>query len=144
MDYLWLLNWQWHLKDGYAYRSQRVGKTCYKVPMFRMIADAMYLSGLIDHIDRDRLNNQRSNLRAATYGQNRCNSKLNSNNLSGYRGVCWNADVRKWQAQLHHNGRKIYLGLFDDLKEAAKAYNLCASNIFGDFASLNDVTWIKN
>lgn len=89
--------------------------------------------GLIDHADCNRSNNAIHNLREATVSQNRHNSnKVNS--TSGFRGVCWNKNVGKWQAQIGVNGRKLYLGLFDHPEDGAEAYREAAKKHFGEFA----------
>ena len=82
-------------------------------------------SFLVDHIDQDSLNNRLSNLRLVTRRQNRENSKLNSNNSSGYRGVYKMG--KKWQAKIMlPKGRARSIGVFDtpeDAHEALVAYH---------------------
>lgn len=73
----------------------------------------------VDHIDRNPLNNNLSNLRLA-------DSLLQANNTRPPRqhsGVYWNTDKNKWQAAHRFGGRKNYLGRFDCLLEASSAYN---------------------
>ena len=74
---------------------------------------------MVDHIDRCPLNNNLSNLRLVTRGQNRQNSRLNRNNTSGYRGVYKMG--RKWQAKVMHRGRSKSLGVFSTPEKAHKA-----------------------
>ena len=75
---------------------------------------------LVDHIDQDSLNNRLDNLRLVTRRQNRQNSKLNSNNTSGYRGVY--KMYNKWQARIMISaGRSRSIGVFDTPEEAHKA-----------------------
>ena len=62
----------------------------------------------VDHIDRDRGNNRIANLREASHGENRVNSKLERRNSLGVRGVYRNN--RRYMAQMRVNGRLIYLG----------------------------------
>jgi hypothetical protein len=90
-----------------------------------------------DHINRDKLDNRKSNLRITTRQQNGCNRILQSNNTSGYRGVTWNKDRQKWQAQIKAYQKHYYLGLFNDKFDAAKAYNKAAIKYFNRFAKLN-------
>lgn len=91
----------------------------------------------IDHKDRDGLNNVRSNLRTATRSQNNANSKTNCRNKSGYRGVSYHKQARRWEAYIGSNGRKIYLGLYDSAEEASWAYDNKARELYGEFARLN-------
>ena len=90
-----------------------------------------------DHVNGNGLDNRRANLREATQSQNSANRELSSSNTSGYKGVSWSRGTRKWVAQIGVNGRRIYLGLFADPAEGARAYNRAALEHFGEFARLN-------
>lgn len=72
----------------------------------------------VDHIDRDRLNNQRSNLRWATRAQNSQNVGLKSENTSGVKGVHWHQNLGQWIASLIFEGERHYYGGFQDLSTA--------------------------
>lgn len=93
----------------------------------------------IDHRDGDGLNNQRGNLRPATSVQNgRGFRRKAAGSSSSYRGVTWYKPRRKWGAQIGISpGKLLYLGLFTDEVEAAKAYDAAAREHFGEFASPN-------
>ncbi len=100
-----------------------------------------YMTGVwpendVDHEDRNRSNNRFSNLREATSSQNIVNRVL-ENNTSGYRGVVWAKDTKKWKATLKM-GRKFYnLGYFDDPIVAAHRYDRAAKEHQGEFAIFN-------
>ena len=103
----------------------------------------MYVTGAwpkadIDHINGDRSDNRLSNLREASRSQNNANQKLGGRNSSGYRGVSFHKASRKWNAQIHHNSRRIHLGLFESAEAAHTAYLSAASTIYG--AYLHPVT----
>ncbi len=72
---------------------------------------------VIDHDDRDGLNNKWNNLRNVNQGINCKNQKLYSNNTSGHVGVLWQKSSRKWKAQISHK----VIGYFDDIESAIKA-----------------------
>lgn len=91
----------------------------------------------IDHRDGNGLNNQRSNLRSATAGENSRNRGPNKNNASGWKGVSWYKAGRKWRATIYVQGKNRLLGSFDDSVEAAKAYDAAARELHGQFARLN-------
>lgn len=96
---------------------------------------------VIDHIDRNPFNNQRSNLRIATQAENSRNKKKKSSvSHSKYKGVSWNRIAGKWQVGISCNGKKIHVGLFGSEIEAARAYNKKAIELFGDFAALNELS----
>ena len=93
----------------------------------------------LDHKDRDKLNNRRNNLRTCTTAENSRNHKISSLNMSGYKGVHWHKKQRKWRADITSNTKRIYLGLFADVKQAALAYNEAAIKYHKEFARLNIV-----
>ena len=92
-----------------------------------------------DHINRNGLDNRRENLRICTNSQNSYNTKIQKNNTSGFRGVCWNKRKKRWYAYIKHHGKQIYLGLFLDKELAAKEYNKAALKYAGAFAHLNQI-----
>ncbi len=91
----------------------------------------------IDHIDRECSNNRIENLRESTMSENQCNRSKNKNNKSGYKGVHWNKKSKKWVAKIAFNKKTFYLGLFDNPKEGAEAYNKKAIELHGEFANIN-------
>lgn len=90
----------------------------------------------VDHINLDKLDNRKENLRVATRPQNGSNTGIPSTNTSGYKGVVWRQDCGKWLAQIKVNKKGIYLGLFTDVLDASNAYKEAALKYFGDFARL--------
>lgn len=88
----------------------------------------------IDHRDGNGLNNVRSNLRVANHQQNAMNSRLRSDNTSGFKGVCFDRKRQKYVANITIDGKLTYLGLFFDPKEAHVAYCEAAKKYFGEFA----------
>jgi len=91
----------------------------------------------VDHIDGDRLNCTRANLRLASYSENARNGRLRKNNSSGRKGVYWHRRDKKWRAQIVLNGKNIHLGYFVSIEEAAAAYDAAALEFHGDFALTN-------
>lgn len=76
---------------------------------------------VIDHIDQNKLNNQRNNLRFLTKTGNAINSKLSKNNTSGIKGVHKDRSGKRWVASLMLDGKNIYLGTYDTIEEATEA-----------------------
>jgi hypothetical protein len=92
---------------------------------------------LVDHINRNNLDNRKCNLRVCTAAQNNRNAKRRIDNKSGYRGVSWHKATRSWVAQISVGGKILYLGKFDNPVDAAIAYDNSCVRLHGDFASLN-------
>lgn len=141
-DYEYLMQWKWRVDvGGYAVREQHVSggkknEIRHMVQMHRVINKTP--DGLkTDHIDGDKLNNVRGNLRNATPSQNKANAGPYKNNKSGFKGVSWSRLNKKWVAQIKVAGRRIHLGYHRDIKAAVRAYNTAAVKFFGQFAKLN-------
>lgn len=91
----------------------------------------------IDHISRNKLDNRKSNLRYVSPQQNSFNSGISKNNTTGYKGVYYDKNRKKYQAEIMCSRKKYHLGRFDTALEAAKAYNQKAIELFGEYAFLN-------
>lgn len=84
----------------------------------------------VDHIDGNGLNNQGANLKVCSHAENmrgRVRKKLSS--VSEYRGVGWNRALGKWDAQIKHSYRRIYIGYFEEEIEAARAFDAKAREL---------------
>ena len=91
----------------------------------------------VDHIDGDRLNNVRSNLRLVTSQQNQLNKRASSKSRTGLKGVHWHTLRNKYEARIQHQGLRCHLGYFDDREMAALAYDEAARRVFGAYARCN-------
>lgn len=84
----------------------------------------------VDHIDQNKLNNTRANLRIVTKSQNTINVTLRADNTSGHKGVTWNTRRSKWYARINftRSGLRMYLdlGSFTNKEDAIKAYKAAA------------------
>ena len=115
--------------------------------MHRVIMGLTTMGGLnmnpnlqVDHIDGDGLNNQRSNLRIVTPGQNQQNQirvKKDKIGISRYKGVVWEPDRGKWHASICFGHHKVHLGRFVDEEDAARAYDEAALQAWGEHSHLN-------
>lgn len=93
----------------------------------------------VDHKNQNKLDNTRRNLRLATKAQNRMNRGAQKNSISGFRGVTYNKANSNFRADIGRFPRKIYLGSFKTMEEAAIAYNKAAKKRYGKFACLNKI-----
>ncbi len=87
-----------------------------------------------EHRNGNSLDNRKSNLRYATRQNNTFNRRRNVNSTSGYKGVTWSKQNRKWQAQIQAGSRKRHLGYFSDIGDAHEAYKKAAILHHGEFA----------
>lgn len=92
----------------------------------------------VDHINRNGLDNRRSNLRPATHAENTRNVFF-GNNTSGYKGVAWDIQSQAWQASICADGLQRTLGRYESKEDAARAYNRAAKQLHGAYAVLNPV-----
>ncbi len=135
---------KWHAsrsmrKDGtyrvYASRADRSSGRRLLVPMHRFVIGAGP-DDIVDHKNRDTLDNRRSNLRFATSSQNAINT-VRPVGVSGYRGVYFHPQSGRWNAKIGVNGAFRSFGYFLDAESAARAYDAGALGIYGEFAVLN-------
>lgn len=142
-DFDYLNQWKWFaskFKHGwYAGRNDYTGEKKRHIKMHRVILGLNDSKELGEHIDRNGLNNQRTNLRLANKSQNAINVCARENSTSNYLGVCWHKREKKWRAQITKDYKKVYIGSFDNEHEAALAYNQKAIQLFGEFANLNKI-----
>lgn len=111
------------------------GAKCYAHRLAVLYMTGKFPKSRTDHIDQNTANNAWANLRHANASSNAANSRLRRNNTSGFKGVHWAAQKRKWCAQIRLDGRKTKLGYFDIAEEAHAAYMTAAIGHFGEFAS---------
>lgn len=138
-DYIYLNKYKWCFSSqGYVVRnsSRKLGKQK-TIRMHRLLLNVTDPKIMVDHIDGNPLNNQKSNLRNCTPSQNQANKKKTRKNSSGYKGVYWVKSRKSWVAHIEVNGRCIYAGCGKTAKDAAIKYNEAAKKYFGEFAKLN-------
>lgn len=131
-DFEYLSQYSWYDNKGYAIRitSRKAGKKVIK--MHREILKLRDSKIIVDHVDRNRLNNQKSNLRTCTHAENIQNSGLYRNNTSGIKGVYWHKNRGKWQVFVTRNKKIIYLGFFANKEHAIKARRAFAGQMVAD------------
>lgn len=142
-DFDWLNQWKWSaLKVGrkgsppkyYAVRVAIIDGRQKMLMMHREISSAPK-GKVVDHRDRNSLNNTRDNLRVCTQAANTLNRAGNSSatKTSSYKGVYWQKDIGRWRARF----RLKYLGTFSNEHDAARAYDAAAAAFNPEFAHLN-------
>ena len=143
-DYAELSQWKWHVAGDADYirvirtvsvpnRNRRSGYAHITVGMSRQILKLPKGDPRqVDHINRNTLDNRRSNLRIATPSQNSCNRGLRADNNSGVTGVSWRKTERKWVVRIQARGQCIRVGQFEDFEQARQARLQAESFYFGN------------
>ena len=102
-----------------------------------MIGRELTKDEYVDHINHCATDNRRSNLRLVTNSQNMMNMRKRPGTTSRYKGVSWHKGHQKWYARIMIEMHMITLGYFNDEKDAAKAYDAAAKQMFLSFCALN-------
>ena len=137
-DFEWLNQWKWCLyKCGRWEYAKRRGGDGKIIIMHRLIMGLEPGDGQqVDHIDGNRSDNRRCNLRICTNRQNAQNSRSRGGK-SKYKGVSWYKPFRKWRARIVIDSKETCLGYFENELDAATAYDSAALKYFGEFALTN-------
>lgn len=119
---------KWHLgKNGYV-TSRIEGKL---ILLHRFLLNPKSRE-VVDHINRDRLDNRMHNLRVVSNSLNGFNKGRQSNNTSGYVGIRWISKENKWWSRIMVNQKTYHLGYFDDIADAVKAREDAEIKYFGE------------
>lgn len=120
----------------YARAVDTAAKPPRQIKLHRLVLDAP--AGVdIDHINGDTLDNRRENLRFVTAQQNLANSRKRRVRSSRFKGVSWHGKAGKWRAYIAVGRKQTHLGLFDTEQAAALAYDVKATEVWGEYAHLN-------
>lgn len=137
-DYPELNKYKWFYNNGYAARrnggTRFITKTQY---MHRFITTAP--NGMeVDHINGNKLDNRKDNLRICSKSENQYNRNKNRGKYSSkYKGVSWRSKTQRWIVTFKSKGKTVYLGSFKNETDAALAYDQEVKNFHGEFAKLN-------
>ena len=91
----------------------------------------------VDHVNRNRLDNRRVNLRLVNRQQSATNCSMGKNNTSGYKGVSFLKSENIWQSRVMFNYKSHFLGNFKTAQEAGRAYDKKTLELNGVYAVLN-------
>lgn len=141
-----VLQYKWHLKDGYAKTSVRENGKRFAIYMHRFVMGVTERRIYVDHKHGNRLDNRKEHLRATTPLNNARNKACSIRSTSGYIGVSWHACRNKWRASINlpseitpGRSHTRTIGRYDNELMAAFAYNKEAKRHFGEFARLNNI-----
>lgn len=136
-DYKELSKFRWYAhwrgNTFYAARSVKVGEKKVTLSMHRVILK-VGPDQEVDHKDRNGLNNTRKNLRIATDQQNQGNARKRLDNTSGFKGVTFHPQLKRWWARIWFGGKRHSLGTYRDPRQAHAAYCEAAVRMHKQFA----------
>lgn len=119
----------WYIDSrGYAVTDKIIDGRRIVTDMHRLLHPPKH-GFIVDHINRNKLDNRKHNLRDATKSINALNSGLWRHNTSGFKGVSWHKHANKWRSTIWLNGKQIHLGFFTAPEEASIAYRSKLSEV---------------
>jgi hypothetical protein len=132
-DYDYLIQWRWcYSIRGYAMRRSSKKGTRTHFIMHRVILDTP-TGMLTDHINGNKLDNRRCNLRICTGSQNNMNSRLSTRNTTGFKGIYFDKQRCRWRATVRANKNIYRIGYYKQKEDAVEAYESKAKELFGEF-----------
>lgn len=120
------------VKHGYI-RFRIAGKFYLAHRLAHLIVNG-HIPEYIDHINHNTSDNRWENLRGCTVAQNMANARIRSDNKTGFKGVHFDKQRKKFSARIQYNQKKIQIGYFHTREEAALAYLEKAKELFAEFA----------
>lgn len=136
-DFERVAGYNWRLcSQGYVVAHTGPSYKRARHALHRMVMNASS-GAAVDHINHNKLDCRRENLRLCSWLQNSYNKRHRDGSGSKYKGVSWNKARRKWFASIGAERKRVYLGLFIDELSAAQAYDQSALSLHGVYACLN-------
>jgi hypothetical protein len=131
-DYERLSKYNWRLQNGYAARQEK-SKMIYLHREIMRPPEGL----IVDHINHNKLDDCRINLRVCTRRENILNQGKKCNSSSRFKGLEYCRRRNRWYVRIRFRGGRLWVGSFTDEVEAAHAYDCKAVELFGEFAHLN-------
>lgn len=130
---------KWYLDDwGYARRNKKFKDGTADSDPLRMHRFVLKTKSklVVDHMNGNKLDNRKTNLRLCTVAQNNFGRGIKKDNTSGCKGVHFNKPTGKWMARISAYGKRKYLGLFKTKELAYSAYKEVSKELHGDFSNI--------
>lgn len=131
-QYCWSQNSQ-----GYIHAKEReAGRS---IKLHRLVMGVNNPKIYLDHINRNKQDCRKDNLRICTNAQNQINRNLRKDNVSGYTGICFNRLKNKWVATISHKEKNIHIGYYHDINDALSARLSKEREFYGEFSQMSAV-----
>lgn len=129
-------NLVWSL-DSAGYAKRRINGKITRLHNYIFELDGTINPELLrDHINGNRIDNRRCNLRQCTDQQNRWN-RITNRNKTGFKGVVYKKNKKRYYAAIKHLKKQRHIGIFKTAEEAARAFDRVAKELRGEYAKLN-------
>ena len=133
--FLYKITSVWHIPRGNSYRKISIDRHSYEAQILAWFyMTGGWPDGTVDHKNQDPMDNRWNNLRLATKQTNAINSKIRSDNVTGYRGIIWDKARNKWRVYISVMGKQLNLGRYDKLEHAIMARKEKEIELFGEFS----------
>ena len=126
------LTWHYAKNKDSKYIQSRIKDKMVK--LHRFVMDINDKNLVVDHINRNPLDNRKSNLRICSYKENSFNKSIRVDNTSGIPGVSFHKINKKWRAKIKYNNLTIHLGYFEDINEALINRRVAEEILFGEYS----------
>lgn len=138
-DYDKIKDYCWENSNGYMITGDKNNRSK-NIIMHRLIMDCSENDTAVDHINHNRKDNRKINLRICTDSQNNMNHVLRKDNSTGVTGVYYDKRINKWYSQIKIKGRKrITLGYFENKEDAIKTRKEAEEKYFGEYSYDNSM-----
>lgn len=125
--------WDIDNHNGYPKTIDKINNTG-KLYLHRLVMNCVKKDGkIVDHINRNRIDCRKNNLRFVNHIQNAINKGIKSNNVSGKVGVSWCKNIKKWMAYITINKKRKILGYYDDFNDASNIRETYEQEYFGEY-----------
>jgi hypothetical protein len=138
-QYRWFLNYQPKTNKYYITTNMYKNKKRYRIKLHRFILNLTDVKIEVDHIFGETFDNRKNMLRECTHSNNSKNQKKHKDNNSGYKGVSFHKQHKKWLSRIIVDYKIFHLGYFTNKHCAACAYNNAALKYHGEYANLNQL-----
>jgi hypothetical protein len=123
-DYDFVKRNSWHQINLNNENNPYINSTKYGTLHRYLMRDKLSDKLQVDHINMNKLDNRKSNLRVVTQQENLHKKTVYKTNTSGHQGIKWNKHLNKWQVQITRNKKRVHLGVFANLQDAIIARRL--------------------